>query len=240
MKLDRTFYYFFSITKWFCNRLKEFPSMETINMKNRKLARLIFISVIIFSVAMVSLGADYPVRLTIRDANTDLFKSDGRGAYINGVDGITCLLVDENTTTNLVHAGDLSCYDSSRTNRKWCYPTNNVPGGYSGFCSTGQIRVKSVRTVETAELRGLVLRANNKQFSGGLAKFDAEILNPEPGATDLAYVEKLNECQYRVTMGTDFSGSLIDIYQGARLTYRSTVPLPLQMTATIIGVKPGC
>jgi hypothetical protein len=58
-----------------------------------------------------------------------------------------------------------------------------------------------------------VLRAYNRQFSGGIAKFDAEILNPEPGATDLAYVEKLNDCQYRVTMGTDFSGSLVDIYQ---------------------------
>jgi hypothetical protein len=214
--------------------------MEIRKMRNRKLVSLIFILLVIFSVAMVCLGADYPVRLTIRDANTDLFKSDGLGDYVNGVNGITCLLVDENTTTNPAHAGDLSCYDSSRTNRRWCYPTNNVPGGYNSFCANGQVRVKSVRTIVTSGFRGLVLRADNKQFSGGLAKFDAEILNPEPGATDLAYVEKLNECQYRVTMGIDFSGNLVDIYQSARLTYRSTVPLPLQMTATIIGGKPGC
>ncbi|HEX8288274.1 MAG TPA: hypothetical protein VF556_09770 [Pyrinomonadaceae bacterium] len=209
-------------------------------MKNGKFIRLTLITTIIFSMAVISFGADYPIRLSLRDASTDLFKSDGLGDYINGVNGISCLLVDENTTTNLAHAGDLSCYDSSRTNRKWCYPTNNVPGGYSGFCSNGSIRVKSVRTVETIGLRGLVLRANNKQFAGGGAKFDAEILSPEPGATDLAYVEKLNECQYRITMGTDFSGRLIDIYEGARLTYRSTVPFPLQMVATITGVKPGC
>jgi hypothetical protein len=209
-------------------------------MKSRKLTRLAFITAFIFTATGIGLGADYPVRLSLRDASTDLFKSDGLGDYINGVNGITCLLVDENTTTNPAHAGDLSCYDSSRTNRRWCYPTNNVPGGYNGFCANGQVRVRSVRTVVTSGFRGLVLRADNKQFSGGLAKFDAEILNPEPGATDLAYVEKLNECQYRVTMGTDFSGHLVDIYQSARLTYRSTVPLPLQMTATITGVKPGC
>jgi hypothetical protein len=213
---------------------------EKIKMKNIKFMKLAFIAVLTFSSAVISLGADYPVRLSLRDASTDLFKSDGLGPYINGVNGITCLLVDENTTTNIAHAGDLSCYDSSRTNRIWCYPTNYVLCGYNGFCANGQVRVKSVRTVETSGFRGLVLRADNKQFTGGLAKFDAEILNPEPGATDLAYVEKLNECQYRVTMGTDISGRWVDIYQSSRLTYRSTVPLPLQMTATIIGVKPGC
>jgi hypothetical protein len=124
-------------------------------MKNRKFTKLVFIAVIMFSTAVIGLGADYPVRLSLRDASTDLFKSDGLGDYINGVDGIKCLLVDENTTTNTAHAGDLSCYDSSRTNRKWCYPVNNVVGGYSGFCSNGQIRVKSVRTVETNGFRGL-------------------------------------------------------------------------------------
>jgi len=185
-------------------------------------------------------AADYPVRISLRNASTDLFRSDGFGDYIHGVGGIACLLVDENTTTNTVHAGDLSCYTETRTKRTWCYPTNNAPGGYTGFCSDGSIRVKSVRTVETSGFRGVVLRAYNKQFKGGIAKFDAEILSPEPGATDLAYVEKLNECQYRITMGTDFSGHLMDIYQSANLIYRNTVPLPFQMTATITGVKPGC
>jgi hypothetical protein len=199
----------------------------------------------IFAVFLVGLsdtafGADYPIRLSLRDSSFDLLRSDGGGDYINGVSGISCLLVDENTTTNTVHAGDLSCYDSSRTNRQWCYPTNNVPGGYNGFCSTGQIRVRGVRTVETTGFRPLVLRAYNKQFAGGIAKFNAEILNPDPGATDLAFVEKLNECQYRISMGTDFSGRFVDIYQSPKYSYRSTVPLPLQMIATIIGVKPGC
>jgi hypothetical protein len=210
-------------------------------VRNRKLRQLIVLLIaVIIPLAETVYGADYPVRLSFRDASSDLFKSDGLGDYVHGQNGIACLLVDENTTTNTVHAGDLSCYSATRTNRRWCYPTNGVPGGYSGFCSDGSIRVKSVRTVETDGFRGLVLRAYNKQFKGGIAKFDAEILTPEPGATDLAYVEKLNECQYRITMGTGFSGSLIDIYQSANLTYRSTVPLPLQMVATIIGVKPGC
>ncbi|HVG40672.1 MAG TPA: hypothetical protein VM888_03595 [Chitinophagaceae bacterium] len=210
-------------------------------MRNKKLTKAGFILAFIFLGTLVNYSQDYPVRLTFRDGSTDLFQSDKLGDYINGVNGINCLLVDPLTTTNTAHAGDLSCYTSTRTTRKWCYPTNSAAGGYNGFCSDGQIRVKSVRTVgSTPEYRGVVLRANNKQFSGGIAKFDAEIFNPDPGATDLAYVEKLDECHYRVTMGTNVSGNLFDIYQGSQLTYRSTVPLPFQMIATIIGVKPGC
>lgn len=46
-------------------------------MKNRELVRLVVIAVVIFSAAMVGYSADYPIKLSLRDAGTDLFKSDG-------------------------------------------------------------------------------------------------------------------------------------------------------------------
>jgi hypothetical protein len=206
-------------------------------MKNKIITRAsVLTAIILLGIIVGYANTNYPISLMFRDAQNDLFRSDGKGPYVHGVNGITCLLNDENLPERPDLAGDLSCYDSSRTNRSWCYPTNPVLGGYNGFCSTGQIRVKSVRTITTNGLRGLVLRASNKQFAGNMALFDAEVASPGSGANHLAFIEKLNECQYRITFGTDTnSNNLIDIYQGTKNTYRSTVPLPFQMVATIVG-----
>ena len=184
-------------------------------------------------------STNWPCEVTMRDDAKDAIQSDKGGAYVNGIGGVTCVVVPPDSGS--LTEGDLSLYFTKRPIRALFYP-EQLGGEYPGYdasLSTGSLRVKRIATVGTTpEARAFIAY-------GPAGKFLASVEGDNDSVRDLVSVVATDACTWQVTM--DDTGAFpnghanMELWDGNEWSnLRGILQVPLALTVHVTGLKPGC
>lgn len=161
--------------------------------------------------------------LTLRDAPTDTIRSDGGGAYVDGVNG-----VDYHINRGPVQYNWLSVSFASTSPRFMLYPGQaNSTAAYSTFMNgyPGTFEVKTLGSVPWTgvpyqDVMPFRAQLSSSQFINGFGQFDGDSNFTGGGAsfgTSSVVVEPLDPCSWRITSYTSEQPSLLMLASGERV-----------------------
>ena len=190
-------------------------------------------------------STNWPCRVEMRDAATDAIRSDGgvnrdgTADYVNGVDGVTCVIVPPDAGS--LSAGDLSLYFTGRIRRALVYTEQNGGSypGYPQFEDTGSLRVKQLGSVAgSAEPRAFIAYS-------AVGRFVASAEGADDGVTDLVSVQRLDACTWHVRFdGADAptaGHARMELWDGRNWErFRGVLQMPFALVVRATGGIPGC
>jgi hypothetical protein len=186
-------------------------------------------------------SSNWPCRLEFRDVAGDAIRSDGKGAYVNGLDAVTCVVVPPDSGS--LTAGDVSLYFANRPGRGLIYatqPGNGLHSGWEEFYDRGSLRVKLLADVPEGQVgyRAFI------SYSG-VGRFVASDEGESDPVRDVVRVERVSTCTWDISFdpGIDppSGAALMELWDGSGWTrYRGAFQLPTGMTVTVTGGLTGC
>jgi hypothetical protein len=191
-------------------------------------------------------SSNWPCTLTFHDGVDDAaITSDGR-PYVNGKDGVTCVVVPPGS--GALTEGDLSLYFANNTRRFINYAgrdsytdENGTHSGFSAFRDKGSFRVKLLAFDD------LTMGGPGRAFIAytNVGRFLASTDDPDFSGEELVTIQQDGACTWTVTFdptGQPPSGQArMELWQGPHWDkYAGTYQMPFALTVVVTGGKSGC
>jgi hypothetical protein len=204
----------------------------------------------------------WPCTFTLGDAVGDKILSDGGGAYVNGVGGVSCTVTQD---AGSAHYQWLWVNFASTASRYVVYPGQSgvFGGSYAGFNNRGTYEVKELGSFnfdplhpDKVDVYAFRAYASSPAFRQGRFRGNSNFDTNVPGGTSSVMVQAIDNCTWKIWLDsyapliTTSRGELsttganpryMELMTGS--TYNTLVgqfTMPHSAIIHLTGGKPGC